>query len=491
MKCLSQEQLARLALGLSEDADLAAHLAECAACRAGLETMQTLARQLTEAHAQLSEGHEAARARLLAMLPAASEVGQAFQPDPESAGDRRGVKLRVRLESLTYSRRITHWIGGLTMRQRIALGSVGVAAVLGLLLLWGGSVTQPVSAMEKMAENIRKARSYTASLYMELQIPQQPGKPLDKGEMTGKVYWLAPRSYRVDFKTTPFPAVHGGPHPGLQDMTQISPTGKPGIFIERTSKTFWRLPAERGQVLGFEMMEKLGEFSGQADRHLDDKVIHGRKAHGFEIESTKIDPDAPLGLFVIWVDAESNLPILLRWHVNAQVPQIVRMENFQWNIDLDLKLFDTTPPEGYTDATPTVTEPSLEEQVRRITEGLRLYAELTGGRYPHVKKVEARVAREELFKMYGIEVRPGRVSEELVRNEKFRKILRCFLGLSHISHTQMSNPDAAYYGKTVGPSDKDKVLLRWKLDDGKYEVIFGDLRSETVTAERLHALEGK
>ena len=43
---------------------------------------------------------------------------------------------------------------------------------------------------------------------------------------------------------------------------------------------------------------------------------------------------------------------------------------------------------------------------------------------------------------------------------------------------------------TVGPGDKDKLLLRWKLDDGRYEVIFGDLRSETVTAKRLHALEG-
>ena len=51
--------------------------------------------------------------------------------------------------------------------------------------------------------------------------------------------------------------------------------------------------------------------------------------------------------------------------------------------------------------------------------------------------------------------------------------------------------DVAYYGTTVRLNDKDKVLLRWRLDDGRYEVIFGDLRSETVTAERLHALEGK
>ena len=50
------------------------------------------------------------------------------------------------------------------MRQRIAaLGGVGVAALLGFLLLWGGLVTRPVSAMEKMAETIRRAKSLKAT----------------------------------------------------------------------------------------------------------------------------------------------------------------------------------------------------------------------------------------------------------------------------------------------------------------------------------------
>jgi hypothetical protein len=38
-----------------------------------------------------------------------------------------------------------------------------------------------------------------------------------------------------------------------------------------------------------------------------------------------------------------------------------------------------------------------------------------------------------------------------------------------------------------GPSD----ATRWKFDDGRYEVIYGDLRAETVTAEQLRALQGK
>ena len=64
-------------------------------------------------------------------------------------------------------------------------------------------------------------------------------------------------------------------------------------------------------------------------------------------------------------------------------------------------------------------------------------------------------------------------------------------GIDEIARVRAHNPEAVYNGEAVGAKDKDKVLLRWKLDDGRYETIFGDLRVETVTAERLHALKGK
>jgi hypothetical protein len=62
------------------------------------------------------------------------------------------------------------------------------------------------------------------------------------------------------------------------------------------------------------------------------------------------------------------------------------------------------------------------------------------------------------------------------------------MGFAHINSILRDISDAAYYGKTVGANDNDKVLLRWKLDDGKYQVVFGDLHAEIVTAERLVGL---
>ncbi len=46
------------------------------------------------------------------------------------------------------------------------------------------------------------------------------------------------------------------------------------------------------------------------------------------------------------------------------------------------------------------------------------------------------------------------------------------------------NADFAYNGQTVRVSDAEKILFRWKLDDGRYHVIYGDLRSEMVADRR-------
>ena len=149
---------------------------------------------------------------------------------------------------------------------------------------------------------------------------------------------------------------------------------------------------------------------------------------------------------------------------------------------MDPKLFDATPPEGYTDATPK--PPTLEEQ-GQIIDSLKIYAEASGGRYPPKRAFGD--AFEDLCKMLGLAELPSHRETEGTAG----KAVRADKGFDQIANLASFNPEYAYYGKTVGPNDKDKVLLRWKLDDGRYEVIFGDLRAETVTAEKLHTLEEK
>ena len=78
-----------------------------------------------------------------------------------------------------------------------------------------------------------------------------------------------------------------------------------------------------------------------------------------------------------------------------------------------------------------------------------------------------------------------------VRKRYATKCKAADMGFLVLDDIRRYSADFAYYGKAVGPHNLTKVLLRWKRGDGRYEVIFGDLRAETVTAEKLRALERK
>jgi hypothetical protein len=553
---------------------------------------------------------------------------------------------------------MTHWIGHVAMRQRFAIGCVGVAALLGFLLLWGGIKTKPVSAMEQMAQNIRKAKSYTStvSVWMTQDHPE-PGEPAVK-ESKQVIYWLAPGSSRNEItlsesslqplaaitlptmeatkpveadlvnllrviaennKGTFPPEIWGNKEymqatqaamqpeleklakspaaqkliekfksdkdeagftkawmkmcePLTQKITQkhiqglnfylglkpendaiytgkgvklgtpdrpilwykpsgtdkyrviyadlrvkeltpddlqklpalgpnsragkgsghvinIRPAGKPGICINHWTKTFSRYPVSHHDQLNF--LDELRKYPGEAKRELGIREINGKKARGFQIDVKNMEPEdsdpgfEEPGVAEIWLDTASNLPVFVRCVGTRGVDysSILEFRDFQWNIDLDPKLFDTTPPNGYADQTPKPL--ALEEQVARITAALKVYAELTGGHYPHATSGFADGAG--VCKRLGLAKWPD-MSETKGNAGKAATIIK---GFHEIAGLRDYRPEFAAYGKTVGPKDKDKVLLRWKLDDGRYEVIFGDLHSETVAAERLHDLERK
>jgi hypothetical protein len=48
-----------------------------------------------------------------------------------------------------------------------------------------------------------------------------------------------------------------------------------------------------------------------------------------------------------------------------------------------------------------------------------------------------------------------------------------------------------YYGDNVDPRDGNAVLIQWKVSEGEYRVVFGDLREETVSAEELIRLQAR
>lgn len=128
-----------------------------------------------------------------------------------------------------------------------------------------------------------------------------------------------------------------------------------------------------------------------------------------------------------------------------------------------------------------VVAPSLEISVRKID------TDAGDGRYPQVKRVYGDVTSEELNRNAGL---PPRSPPKDIASPACVECLRAYAGFGWMYELQRRSRAAVYHGKTVGPQDKGKLLLRWKLNDGRSRVLYGHLRMEDVSEARLKKLEG-
>ena len=145
----------------------------------------------------------------------------------------------------------------LTRRQRMVLAGVGVATAVGVLLAVAISLTRPASALQRMAENIRQAKSLKAAMIAEHWHVPEPGKPAVVSKQSGTAYWLATKQPYAVF------------------------------VIDHKAETIAR-QGVASQAAGLELMERLGRFSGRADGDLGIKQINGKAARGFQIEYGKL-----------------------------------------------------------------------------------------------------------------------------------------------------------------------------------------------------------
>jgi len=197
----------------------------------------------------------------------------------------------------------------------------------------------------------------------------------------------------------------------------------------------------------------------------------------------------------IWVDVKTLLPVRYDCLTSLDVVegrerrnltfQLV-MHDFQWDVSVDAAEFEPPPiPDGYKIAD---VFPDLANEETAI-QGLKQSVELLGN-YPE------RIALSYLWSGVEKSETPAalRLKEELKgliefdRDQKKMDALKPMRLLNKFYRGPASN-HAAYYGKTVTPKDADKVLMRWKVSDSEYRVIFGDLHAENVTPEKLAELE--
>lgn len=365
------------------------------------------------------------------------------------------------------------------MRQRLTLTGVLVATIALVVLaqLDGGNASL---AFADVTQSIRNAKTFSVDVAME--IIGAPGGPKPPA-MKQRIYWRAPGDYRFE-QHAPAPpkttsnatspnATARGPAERPSNV-RIFFLNKPGIDIDHRRKVYRTEAAHAGKQSPLMILHSLGKYRGEAMKQLGEKSIDGVPSVGFQIAVSKIDPNAGKGSLDIWVDQKSQLPTM----IVMEMPTLhgrMTMKSFQWNQQLPDKLFAVEPPQGYKEQTRDA--PELADTVRSIQEALKLYAELSGGHYPQVDMVYGDVTRNQMLKMAGYD---GIPSQQQRAEKEYQRIVSATRGLAAINVIQRTNADSSFHGKDVGPKDADKILLQWRLTDGRTQRIYGDLRAEVV-----------
>jgi hypothetical protein len=188
----------------------------------------------------------------------------------------------------------------------------------------------------------------------------------------------------------------------------------------------------------------------------------------------------------LWVDVATGWPVEVTLDVtdeegDTQITMVVH--DFQWGAQVDADAFAAVIPEGY--ELLYKIEVGRLESGEQLVEGLAYFAELSGGRYP--AKLTVGDILSEVGTIYKRLTADGAAAVQIADDQ----IVNLKLGANYLGRLGAEGKELVYYGETITPADAGKVLVRWKLDDERYRVIFGDLRIEDVSSDRLAELEAQ
>jgi outer membrane lipoprotein-sorting protein len=327
-----------------------------------------------------------------------------------------------------------------------------------------------------------------------------PNMPPGKKEMESTV--TVANDYGMIMETTTTDA-----NTGQQEMNQqwyILPDEKVMIMVTPEQKRYTRMEFDddllaRMKKQNNDPREVIKQIMSCEYTELGRSVIDGIEVEGFQttdpawagsagaMESVKV---------TLWVDVETWLPVRaeMDFKMNEQMQMSGVIYDYQWDVQADAIDFEPVIPEDFT-ALPAdgMKMPSITEEA--AVEGLKLFAEIAG-QYP--KQLNLVNLMQEFAKLKDSDTPAAeqlrqQLKEAQSQDEQamqFMDMMRPFQSLGMFYMTLLQDKkDPAYYGESVGPDDADAVLLRWKVSDDEYRVIYGDLTAQNVSTEQLAQLE--
>ena len=378
---------------------------------------------------------------------------------------------------------------------KLAVAAVIVIAVFVGLPFFSGNDTGIVLA--DVLERIEQAQAYMYRMKMTMTGAMMPGTPATERETEATI--TVSNEYGMKMEIAVVDANSG--EKVIQQMYVI-PEDRVMMGVMPEQKKFTRMEFDEDMFARIKKQnndprETLKQIMRCEYTELGRSVIDGIEVEGFETT----DPRFMAGMaeevkVTLWVDTASWLPV--RQELNIQVNEQMQMHgvvyDYQWDIQVDASEFEPVIPEDFT-CFPTggMKMPSMTEEA--AIEGLKFFAEISG-QYP--KSLNLMTLMQEFGKLKNGESPAAeqlrqKLEQARSEEEKATELMNIMrpaqsLGMFYMTLVQ-DRKDPAYYGESVGPDDAALVLLRWKISDNQYRVIFGDLTAENVTAEELAELE--
>jgi len=394
---------------------------------------------------------------------------------------------------------------------KIAIAAVVIIACVIGLSLW--RTTGSGIALADVLARVEQVKAYrfkrTEQLWSEKVTGEDPNKLYNFEEVHGT--FLISHEYGWKMKME-----HLDPNGGESTFDEywILPQKNTTIWISHKEKKYRRKQQDDGwnerlQKVNIDTLDPrtfLSRILKTKYESLGRSTMDGIEVEGFQITDPNLWGDKKQPDWKIWVDMKARLPVRYDQLISEEVNQggdkmrnrVVEYD-FQWDVPVAAAEFEPPPiPEGY--ASWVVKFPPHITEENAI-QGLKLLVELLG-KYPekfyHIVPRNINDDTPTVLQLAEKSETPAamRLKEEIKGltddeiNNKLVDFLMPIRGLGRFYRwLQFDKKDPAYYGKTVTPKDTDKVLLRWKVSDNEYRVIFGDLHAEMVTADALAELE--
>ena len=361
---------------------------------------------------------------------------------------------------------------------KLATAAVVIIAVLIGINQFGGSLDMASVAWGDVVEKVGQIESFIFQHKMSIKgmagVPEGTTVNLESVVYVSQGYGIR-RDMHLGEKTISIAYV---PLSGTI-ITEVIPPMKKYIKASMTEEQIRKMHEEINPT------GMIKEFISFEHTELGREIIDGVEAEGIEVD----DPKFLAVMFEnakgrLWVDVETDLPVRVEVEGvsggGVVETKIVAYE-FDWNAELEPSVFEPNIPDDYA----LHGEIDLSDNEGAAVKGLRMFAELVSGQYP--SNLDLMTASLEASKAVQAKMAddPNWDPNIPISKEDLEKTTSIQAACRFYAKLVKDDKDVVYYGEKVTPEDADMVLLRWKISNNEYRVIFADLTAENVTAEQF------